>query len=388
MALRHRKLIADDMNITIIIACPTECVPTPDHCCLASCLPLCPLLCLYPLPPLPPPKSTPSFPSHEHSSESHKPSSAIILSLIFLAAAFLLICCSALFLKFYYRSRRRSRNQRQPEDTRDDFLDEDHGPVVDHPIWYINTIGLQPSIISAITVCKYKRGEGLVEGTDCSVCLNEFQEDETLRLLPKCNHAFHIPCIDTWLRSHTNCPMCRAGIVVPTAGTPASEPVVENSDAGRETQMGNLENNGGFGRDMGNGNGEDGELRTGNGTNSCENSKEEDNGNHQEVGEVQPMRRSVSMDSVSASVISLALANVPAASAGNSDTQLAKVNKSNMGIVPKRAGGSQSFGRLMGSSLRAKAVQLRSISMKRSFSCSSKSLFSTYGGSQNSFLPS
>ncbi|KAF1001521.1 hypothetical protein AG4045_000283, partial [Apium graveolens] len=50
-------------------------------------------------------------------------------------------------------------------------------------------------------------------GTDCSVCLTEFQDDETLRLLPKCNHAFHIPCIDTWLRSHTTCPLCRAGIV-------------------------------------------------------------------------------------------------------------------------------------------------------------------------------
>lgn len=92
----------------------------------------------------------------------------------------------------------------------DEFVRENQ---VDHPIWLITTIGLQQSIIKSITVCKYRKGEGLVDGTVCSVCLNEFQEDETLRLLPKCSHVFHMPCIDTWLRSHINCPLCRAGIV-------------------------------------------------------------------------------------------------------------------------------------------------------------------------------
>lgn len=53
----------------------------------------------------------------------------------------------------------------------------------------------------------------MVDGTDCSVCLGEFREEESLRLLPKCSHAFHVQCIDTWLRSHSNCPLCRANIV-------------------------------------------------------------------------------------------------------------------------------------------------------------------------------
>ncbi|XP_074364085.1 RING-H2 finger protein ATL54-like, partial [Apium graveolens] len=95
----------------------------------------------------------------------------------------------------------------------EEFLDEIHGPILDHPIWYITTVGLQSSVINSITIFKYKKFDKLIEGTDCSVCLTEFQDDETLRLLPKCNHAFHIPCIDTWLRSHTTCPLCRAGIV-------------------------------------------------------------------------------------------------------------------------------------------------------------------------------
>lgn len=53
-----------------------------------------------------------------------------------------------------------------------------------------------------------------MESSDCAVCLSEFEEEERLRLLPKCSHAFHVPCIDTWLKSHSNCPLCRAGISV------------------------------------------------------------------------------------------------------------------------------------------------------------------------------
>jgi len=119
---------------------------------------------------------------------------------------------------------------------------------VDHPVWLIATVGLQQSVINSITVWKYKRNEGLVEGTECSVCLNEFQEEEALRLLPKCNHAFHVPCIDTWLRSHTNCPLCRASIVSSSVSSeaPVSNSEQENASSARnqETIMENPRNEG------------------------------------------------------------------------------------------------------------------------------------------------
>ncbi|XP_045824576.1 RING-H2 finger protein ATL54-like [Trifolium pratense] len=91
--------------------------------------------------------------------------------------------------------------------------DDERFMVIDHPIWLIRTIGLQQSTIDSITVLKYRKNEGLFDGTECSVCLGEFQEEESLKLLPKCSHAFHVPCIDTWLRSHKNCPLCRAPVV-------------------------------------------------------------------------------------------------------------------------------------------------------------------------------
>ncbi|KAE9617925.1 putative transcription factor C2H2 family [Lupinus albus] len=72
--------------------------------------------------------------------------------------------------------------------------------------------GLDETLIKSITVCKYKKNSVLVDGSDCSVCLSEFVENESLRLLPTCNHAFHLPCIDPWLKSHSSCPLCRSNI--------------------------------------------------------------------------------------------------------------------------------------------------------------------------------
>ncbi|RWR79315.1 hypothetical protein CKAN_00788500 [Cinnamomum micranthum f. kanehirae] len=83
----------------------------------------------------------------------------------------------------------------------------------DHVRGDVRRMGLEESVIESITVCKYKRGGGLFEGTECSICLNEFREDENLRLLPNCIHAFHLPCIDTWLKSNVNCPLCRMNVI-------------------------------------------------------------------------------------------------------------------------------------------------------------------------------
>ncbi|KAH7566011.1 hypothetical protein ACOSP7_022221 [Xanthoceras sorbifolium] len=45
--------------------------------------------------------------------------------------------------------------------------------------------------------------------TECVICLSEFAPGERVRLLPKCNHGFHVRCIDKWLKSHSSCPKCR-----------------------------------------------------------------------------------------------------------------------------------------------------------------------------------
>lgn len=92
--------------------------------------------------------------------------------------------------------------------------------------------GLDPSVIEMFPTFLYSTVKGLKIGKgvlECAVCLNEFEDDETLRLIPKCSHVFHPDCIDAWLSSHTTCPVCRANLV-PKPGEIISHPAVTNPD--------------------------------------------------------------------------------------------------------------------------------------------------------------
>lgn len=49
--------------------------------------------------------------------------------------------------------------------------------------------------------------------TECVICLSEFANGDKVRILPKCNHGFHVCCIDKWLSSHSSCPKCRQCLI-------------------------------------------------------------------------------------------------------------------------------------------------------------------------------
>ncbi|CAN8270269.1 unnamed protein product [Cochlearia groenlandica] len=60
-------------------------------------------------------------------------------------------------------------------------------------------------------------------GNECVICLSDFVDGEELRLLPKCNHRFHVGCIDKWLKQNLTCPKCRQCLVVETCRKIISE---------------------------------------------------------------------------------------------------------------------------------------------------------------------
>uniref|UniRef100_A0A0D9VLA8 RING-type E3 ubiquitin transferase n=1 Tax=Leersia perrieri TaxID=77586 RepID=A0A0D9VLA8_9ORYZ len=82
--------------------------------------------------------------------------------------------------------------------------------------------GLDSSVVRAFPTMKYAEAKALRVGStkvaaaapplECAVCLSEFDDDETLRFLPKCSHAFHPDCIGQWLAGHVTCPVCRRNL--------------------------------------------------------------------------------------------------------------------------------------------------------------------------------
>lgn len=172
-------------------------------------------------PPLPPPQSLHLPPPGNNSFP------VIAIAVIgILATAFLLIsyyifvikCCLTwhrvdIFNRFFSRVR-------DPEDetasTVTNTLSPDGNTAVSK--------GLDEALIRSIPVIEFRKStterkvNDIAASTEpaasyeCAVCLSEFEEGERLRVIPYCCHAFHIDCIDVWLQSNANCPLCRSGI--------------------------------------------------------------------------------------------------------------------------------------------------------------------------------
>lgn len=70
--------------------------------------------------------------------------------------------------------------------------------------------GLDEAAIAALPQREVAEGD---PPADCAVCIAELAPGETARLLPLCGHAFHVLCVDMWLRSHSTCPLCRRAVV-------------------------------------------------------------------------------------------------------------------------------------------------------------------------------
>jgi len=54
---------------------------------------------------------------------------------------------------------------------------------------------------------------------ECAICLNEFDEGDTIRNLANCGHTFHKSCIDLWLLRRADCPLCKGTVSSANANT-------------------------------------------------------------------------------------------------------------------------------------------------------------------------
>eukprot|EP01018_Ginkgo_biloba_P000209 Gb_04645 [translate_table: standard] len=127
--------------------------------------------------------------------------SAILMTaaLINLVAFLLLGFCLHIFSSWFWKQSVRLPRRRHGR-SRFSFAGEDP--------WRMRNVGLDKAVMEALPIFLFK-SENFRDGLECAVCLCEFEENEKARLLPRCNHSFHVGCIDMWFHSHSTCPLCR-----------------------------------------------------------------------------------------------------------------------------------------------------------------------------------
>ncbi|PAN08653.1 hypothetical protein PAHAL_1G427500 [Panicum hallii] len=183
---------------------------------------------------MPPPSSSPPQPpASALDNVEAKISPSILFIVAILAIVFFVCGLLHLLVRHLLRLRRRRRAREDAES-----VTAFQGQL--QQLFHLHDAGIDQAFIDALPVFLYRnvvgaagQGEGK-DPFDCAVCLCEFSPDDQLRLLPKCSHAFHLECIDTWLLSHSTCPLCRRSLLAELSPTCSPVVMVLESESSRD----------------------------------------------------------------------------------------------------------------------------------------------------------
>ncbi|KAF8730148.1 hypothetical protein HU200_017119 [Digitaria exilis] len=175
----------------------------------------------------------PSPPASAFDNVESKISPSILFIVAILAIVFFVCGLLHLMARHLLRLRRRRRRAREDAESVTAF----QGQL--QQLFHLHDAGVDQAFIDALPVFLYRNvvagaGEDGKEPFDCAVCLCEFSPDDELRLLPKCSHAFHLECIDTWLLSHSTCPLCRRSLLAELSPTCSPVVMVLESESSRD----------------------------------------------------------------------------------------------------------------------------------------------------------
>ncbi|GJM87093.1 hypothetical protein PR202_ga03012 [Eleusine coracana subsp. coracana] len=168
------------------------------------------------MPPPDPPSSSSTLDNVQN-----KISPSIVFVVAILAIVFFVCGLLHLLVRHLLRLQRRRRAREEAES-----VTAFQGQL--QQLFHLHDAGVDQAFIDALPVFLYRNvvgGAAGEDGLEKAVCLCEFSPDDELRLLPKCSHAFHLECIDTWLLSHSTCPLCRRSLLAAELA-PTCSPVV------------------------------------------------------------------------------------------------------------------------------------------------------------------
>ncbi|KAH9050246.1 hypothetical protein EDB84DRAFT_593596 [Lactarius hengduanensis] len=101
-------------------------------------------------------------------------------------------------------------------------------------------------VIELLPTAMFKEWRSAESDQRCPICLDDYQEDDSVMKLSDCSHWLHKNCLQQWLRGATTCPVCRQRVRGPQPGrrerearaVPSSSRGIERSelDITREIQ--------------------------------------------------------------------------------------------------------------------------------------------------------
>ncbi|GJZ07279.1 RING-H2 finger protein ATL80-like protein [Tanacetum coccineum] len=74
-----------------------------------------------------------------------------------------------------------------------------------------STASLNKRILYTLPKVTWSASESEV-ATKCAICLSNYEEADEIRVLPTCQHVYHVTCIATWFDTHSSRPTCRRGL--------------------------------------------------------------------------------------------------------------------------------------------------------------------------------
>ncbi|KAF5752187.1 RING-H2 finger protein ATL2 [Tripterygium wilfordii] len=163
----------------------------------------------------------------EPNGKGYELSGKIMLSaIVILFFVVILMVCLHLYARWYLsRARRRQLRRNRHRRTQLVFYVDPTNAQAGAGAVTQATRGLDASVLPSLPVFVFS-SKTHPATQECAVCLSEFEENETGRILPKCNHSFHIECIDMWFHTHSTCPLCRSPVdtcPVPEVSVPVHE---------------------------------------------------------------------------------------------------------------------------------------------------------------------
>ncbi|KAL7618041.1 hypothetical protein Lser_V15G03131 [Lactuca serriola] len=132
-------------------------------------------------------------------------SSSIIIVIIVIASA--IIISASIYLLLRFISRRCSSSVSSFSTSENVVSDNRSENEAHHHVICFDNEG-----VDSLPLFTFSSLTGNIAGGDCAVCLSKFEAVDQLRLLPLCCHAFHVECIDAWLKSNQTCPLCRSTV--------------------------------------------------------------------------------------------------------------------------------------------------------------------------------